>query len=248
MRHPLFRPRPSVVQLWRGCILCTIAEGIHSAWTGTGGIGGWFSWWEGGCYLLDDRSGDLGALAFNDDRVVGIFFAHDSNRSPWSQDREVHDIDWYFRGMPSHLRLWADEEIIPHMARWGSPGDPPIITAALWGEGNVITSVDSWPDLFWHGLAILHTELQPPDAAIRTLRDQYDLSTMQVTLLESLFNRRVAEATKALSLTDQERALLVADRPTELPEWQRQRLTGGSDDAGITLCRDLLAQIDMIVP
>jgi hypothetical protein len=248
MQHPLYRPRPSITQLWRGCILVTIAEALHSANQGTGGVGGWYSWWENGCYLRDDGSGDHGALAFSGDRAVAVFFAHESNRSPWSQLRLVHDFSWYFRGMPPNLRSFAERTVLPYTELWSLEGEPPCVTAAFWGQDDLITAAEPWPDLFWHGVAILHTELQEPDTASYVLRSKYSFSALQTDLLQSLYNRKVTAPTEKLILTRQERALLIADRPTELPEWQRQRLTGGDDDQGVALCRELLSQIGIIVP
>lgn len=247
-RHPLYSPRPTAGGLWRGCILATVAEALYSARTGYGGPGGWYRWWEDGHYRLDNGGGDLGTITFADGRVVGVFFAHESERSPWNPDRPPYDLDWYFRGMPADLRALAEQDAVPYMTDPSAPGGLLRITAAVWSEGGLLEAAEPWPNLFWHGLVIIETELRSPERALSRLQSDYNLTALQMHLLQTLYARKVAKPTEAFTLTSEERTLLVIERPSKMPAWKRQRLTGDENDEGIALCRELLAPIGIIVP
>jgi hypothetical protein len=245
MKHPLYHPKPAPSQLRGGCILATISKALYSAATGFDDD---FLWWEGRSYRRNSGSGDLGTLTFAEDKFVGLFFDHDSRRSPWNPDRPLYDLDWYLSGIPRELRTIADKEAIPFLTYPNAPGGIPLVTCAIWSDGKKIHSREPWPNLFWHGLAILHIELEDTEKASLDLESVYDLTPTQMGLLRELYRRKLGAPSETVALDPAERELLVRDRPAIMDDWQRQRLSSGDDDAAIALCRELLAAVGINLP
>ena len=116
-----------------------------------------FMSWDGKNYVLNNADGTYGAITFDGDDVVGVFFDSQSSRNPYLSDGS-YDIDAYFRGMPSRLRLIAQSQTLRYNRQVYRGQTVPLITAAFWSDGEYLTAAFPWSDVFRNGAHIVRVE------------------------------------------------------------------------------------------
>lgn len=219
---------PTRTELWRGCILVTIAAGLwlprHPQYQDKE--------WEGTTYQCDDGQGACGVVAFTAEGVAAAFFDHESDRSPFPDEWE-RDYDWrpFFAGIPPDLLELAEREVLPRMLFDYRRARAPIVTAAFWGHGEQLTGAEAWDAIFDNGGFLLEFELMEPEEAIDAYRVSHHLSLEQEGVLRSLFRRRLVSQDAAVRVT------LAEERVFRL----------GSDE-GIDKSRTLLAAVGIVLP
>jgi hypothetical protein len=226
---------PTRDDLWWGAVLgtlCQIASG-----------GGSDQRWEGQTYAVDYMGGDLATITFAGEQVIGLFFAHGDERSPWPPDRPPYDVRPYLAGMPPHLLALARAKALPSIAvptdggelQYPAVPDPlnrpvrqddrgqwlAVITAACWGEGNALSAAETWPELFEHGGYQLRTQLMEPDMALADWQSRLGFSPAQVKLVRDLYERCRARDKSELRLTRAEWQTLERDAREEHEAWLR---------------------------
>jgi hypothetical protein len=166
-----------------------------------------------------DGQGNEGAITFGKIGTVVVLFDHESDRSPFAfaygEDGTGYDIERFFRGMPAQLRKLAQDEALQFMLQ-DYQGGKPGITAAMWGEGETITAAEPWDAIREHGGFLIEHALLDPTGAITDLQDNYALSDSQAQLLAALFERRLASEGQTISLTEGERAVLMAQGKADI--------------------------------
>lgn len=215
---------PTGEQLWTGAVLASLA---HAAFiVHTPDLSNEQSW-EGANYSVQDSQGARGTVSFGAEGVVGVFFDVHSPRA--SGGAEVAPL---LAGMPPGLRSLADREALQYVLQ-DAGGEPrPAITAAFWTPGRgPLAGAEPWDDIVEHGAHLVHVQLLEPERALEAWRAYYDLDDARVTLVWSLFQRRIARPHERLRLTPDERAVLTQD-----------------GDAGLNDVRELLDGIGIDVP
>jgi hypothetical protein len=191
---------PTVRRLREGVILRTITQAIWQA--PDPGLAYYLSW-DRPTYIINDGSGNRAAIAFQDDAIVGVFFDHESERSPYGDDG---DYDWrrYFTGAPAHVPALAAEHALPYMLQDELVSPLPLITAACWSDGAELTGSESWPDVYTHGGHLVRIEILEPEEALAECQAEYEFTRAQADLLRALFQRKLASGPAPMVLTADE--------------------------------------------
>jgi hypothetical protein len=178
---------PSRTQLWNGAMLHTIAHALWISETQNDyGVE-----WDSQSYLRNNGSGDYAAITFSDHLIVGVFFGHESNRSPFGYRHENPGYNYrpYFIGAPQAVVAFAErhtlqyrfEDLNGHLVG-------PVITAAFWGERDGLTAAESWDDVWKHGADILGLEvITDIDAAFAYVEENYEYSDQQLAIIRAIY-------------------------------------------------------------
>jgi hypothetical protein len=195
-------------RLRHGAILGTIA---HAIWVARQPLLAAAQSWDGQVYLLNDSSGTLGTISFAESQLVGVFFDSHSERSPFSTG-EPYALDDYLRQMPAPLAKLAHDETLRYMLQEHEGKDVPIITAALWSEGEQLVSHEAWASVRDNGGHIIRIQLMDTEDALGAWRDDMELSAAEVDLARALYERRMSHPWPGsrISLSPAENLLLGA--------------------------------------
>lgn len=205
---------PLVQDLRTGAILYSIA---HAIFTAAHPFLAYEVWWDGMNYVRSDTQGTRGAITFKNDAVVGVFFDHESPRSPYNRRRnsfpfskKESDIDRYFRGIEPHLYSIAQTETVPYQLQEYNCNVTPMITAAFWSSGGYLVGAESWDNIFKNGAFLVKIELLPTHKAMPLIEEDYNFNAKQMDLLTSVFNRRMGTESP-ITLTSDELQVLFAE-------------------------------------
>lgn len=169
--------------LWSGCILASIAHAImvahypelayeHS--------------WDGDNYSVVDGSGGRGTITFKGNYFVGAFRNENYTRTdiPIALD--------FFTEAPKEVLELAKNETLEYLLEENDDGTTsPSITTAFWGDNDTFTSVDNIIKIVRYGGYLLERHLTESDSAIESWRDYYEMTSEQVSLLKSIYDRKV---------------------------------------------------------
>jgi hypothetical protein len=196
--------------LWDGCILASIAHAImvahypelsyeHS--------------WDGINYSVVDSSGGRGTITFNNKYCVGAFRNENVNRTEFSTA-----ID-FFKEAPQEVLELAKNETLEYLLEEGEDGmSIPSITTAFWGDADNIISIDNIVRLIQYGGYLLERQLMEYEAAVESWRDYYEMTNVQIDLLESIYARKIKRPDAKIILTKREIEMIGTDDPEGLSE------------------------------
>jgi hypothetical protein len=186
--------------------------------------------WDGSNYSIQDSMGSRGTISFAGDLAVGVFFDKESTRNPFRTAQPYH-MDSLLTGMsPEHLSL-ANNEALQYVLQEYDGTVMPIITAAFWNAGEHLTAAEPWSQVFIHGAHLIRIQLHDPVAAIKEWQTEYQMSSSQVNLMKSLFERRIAYPNQQIFLND----------------WEQDILTSSGME-GLTESQELLAAVGVVLP
>lgn len=198
-------------QLWEGCILASIAHAImvghypeiaheHS--------------WDGINYNVQDSEGTRGTITFHPQCCVAAFRDESSHRI------SSGDFYWnqYFRTAPSDIIELAQAETLQYLLDHVDGKAIPVITTAFWGQGNKLLSSDSWIEIADNGGAILEIQGMGFDSAIEAWIEYYDMNEEQVSLMRSIYERKILEPNQPLRLLKAEIKMIGSDNQAGLAE------------------------------
>lgn len=195
-------PRRS--QLWQGAILHTIA---HAIFVASNPMLAHELSWDGSNYSRQDSQGSRGTVTFGTDCVVGAFFDEHSFRSPYQQSS---DYDWHtlFASAPLDLRTLAEKEALQYVLDEYKGNTMPVITAALWSDGDYLTAPEPWQDVLANGAHLIRIETIQIEDAIEEWTREYEFSFSQSNLLSSLFNKKQGSPGSPIFLDGREQDIL----------------------------------------
>lgn len=182
--------------LLNGCLLASIAHAImvahypelsyeHS--------------WDGINYSIVDGSGGRGTISFNDKYCVGAFRNDNVHRTEFSST-----ID-FFKGAPLEVLELAENETLEYLLEEGEDGmSTPSITTAFWADDFNIISTDNIVRIIQNGGYLLERQLMDYDSAVESWRDYYEMTNVQVDLLESIYTRKIKNPEAKIILTKRE--------------------------------------------
>lgn len=187
-------------QLWRGCILATIAHAImvshypelsneHS--------------WDGINYSVQDSAGARGTITFDSEYCVAAFRDENSLRI-----NSGSNVNKYFKGAPEEIVILAHGESLQYLLDNVGGKAKPLITTAFWGKGKKLFAVDLFEDILENGGFLLEKQTMAFDEAIEAWKEYYDMSSEQCKLLRIVYERKIAEPIKELTLTKNDIALI----------------------------------------
>lgn len=182
-------------QLWEGCILASIAHAIMVAHYPN--LSNEHSW-DGMNYSVQDSSGARGTITFHSQYCIGAFRNEDSDRT------SEGDSTKYFQGASDEIVKLAEAETLQYLLDNIDGKVLPVITSAFWGNKNKLFTTDSFDDMLQNGGFLLERQVMDFDSAIDEWVEYYDMSDIQVSLLKSIYVRRIANPKGKIILSKDE--------------------------------------------
>jgi hypothetical protein len=197
-------------QLWKGCILASIAHAImvahypdfaneHS--------------WDGINYSVQDNEGARGTITFHPRYCIAAFRDDNSERA-----KIVRKASEYFKGASKEVLDIAESEALQYLLDSVNGKTISVITSAFWGESRRLYSNDEYDDMYEHGGFLLSRQTMELNDSIEAWKEYYDMTDEQCRLLESLFTRKVSNPTQIIVLTKKEIIMLGTDEEEGLKE------------------------------
>ncbi|HDR7914462.1 TPA: hypothetical protein QCY05_003642 [Bacillus wiedmannii] len=190
-------------QLWKGCILKSIANAIFVAHAPD------FSHessWDGFNYNMQDSQGGRGTITFHPDYTIVCLQDVNSERID-----EWIDAENYFEGAPSEVIDIAKEEALQYVLEEVEGETVPFITAAFWIEESGAYSIDSFEEMEEHGGFLLEIPLLDLQSAIERLEEEYELTEEQIELLQLVYERKIQNPNEEMMLSKEEVAMIGTD-------------------------------------
>ncbi|MGM2833917.1 hypothetical protein ACS2TZ_34865 [Bacillus cereus group sp. Bce025] len=190
-------------QLWKGCILNSIANAIFVAHDPDLSHE---SSWDGFNYSMQDSQGGRGTITFHPDYTIACLQDVNSERID-----EWIDATNYFEGAPSEVLEIAKEEALQYVLEEVEGETMPFITAAFWIEESGAYSIDSFEDVEEHGGFLLEIPLLDMESAMERLEEEYELTEEQIELLQLVYERKIKNPNEEIMLSKEEVAMIGTD-------------------------------------
>ncbi|WP_138752298.1 hypothetical protein [Paenibacillus sinopodophylli] len=186
-------------QLWKGCILASLAHSIMVAHYPE--LSNEQSW-DGLNYSVQDSSGTRGTIAFSSDYVVAAFRNDHSERL--NQVDINYDAIRLFAGAPQVVIEIAESETLQYLLDDIEGFVKPLITSSFWWTDNICFSVDSQEILLEQGVHVLEHQFMDFEDAIDAWQEYYGMLPGQIELLISLYSRKIARPMETIVLSKKE--------------------------------------------
>ncbi|KXI76275.1 hypothetical protein ACS52_17745 [Bacillus cereus] len=190
-------------QLWKGCILNSIANAIFVAHDPDLSHE---SSWDGCNYSMQDSQGGRGTITFHPDYTIVCLQDVNSERMD-----EWIDAANYFEGAPSEVLEIAKEEALQYVLEEVEGETVPFITTAFWIEDSGAYSIDSFEEMEEHGGFLLETPLLDKESAMERLEEEYELTEEQIELLQIVYERKIQSKNEEIILSKDEVAMIGTD-------------------------------------
>lgn len=181
-------------QLWNGCILASIAHAImvaHYPYLSNEHS------WDGFNYNVQDSEGIRGTVTFQKNNLVAAF------RNDETVPRNFSSLD-FFQGAPDKIIEIAKAETLQYLLESVNGKDIPLITTAIWGNGNQIFSLDTFDIMIENGGGLLERQVMEFHEAIESWQEYYEMTVEQITLMKNIYQRKISKPNEkiVLSLND----------------------------------------------
>lgn len=170
----------SRTRLYEGALLGTIA---HAIWIVQNPEFAFEHSWEDGVYNVNDSTGGLGSIAFDEDNAVGVFFDASVAENPI-------EVSPLFDGLPGELDDLKAEALAYMHQRVDGGDSAPMATTAFWTDSGRLAASDPWSDVLRKGAHLVRIQLLPHEEAIEAWRENYGFSDTDVDLLLRIFDER----------------------------------------------------------
>jgi hypothetical protein len=197
-------------QLWKGCILASLAHAIMVAHYPEMSHE---QSWDGFNYNVQDSSGTRGTITFHPNYLVGAFRNEYSERV--SKYIDAHD---YFLGAPEEANLLAVNETLQYLLEDIDGKTVPIVTTAFWSYSDGIYSKDKFGDFFENGGFLIERQVTNFETAINEWKEDFEMSETQVNLLRSVFESKISNPTGDIVLNEDEIKMIESDNEEGLNE------------------------------
>ena len=220
---------PERKQIWPGAVLGSIVHAIIvSRYPNISNEQSW----DGANYNVQDSMGSRGTIAFSGDNLVGVFFDERSPRNPF-HSKKPYELNWFLKDIPASLHNLAYDEALQYVLQEYRGKIVPVITSAFWDDGENLTAVEPWEEVFANGAHLMRIQLLDTGIALKEWKSLYEMSSSEVALARSLFERKIAEPSRSIKLEVSERNILSA---------------GAKGVEGTQESRESFAEIDIILP
>ena len=200
-------------QLWKGCILSSIAHAIMVAHYPN--LSNEHSW-DGINYSVQDTQGSRGTVTFHSDCMVAAF-RNDKSERLAARGNAINAIQ-YFDGAPQNVLKIAEKEALQYLLDDINGNDIPLITTAFWGIGDDVFSVDTVDNMLINGGELLEIQILDEKEAIAAWREYYDMSDEQCYLLTLIYRRKIGNPSEEIVLSKDEIAMIGTDEQEGLDE------------------------------
>ncbi|WP_242311080.1 hypothetical protein [Bacillus cereus group sp. BfR-BA-01331] len=207
-------------QLWKGCILKSIADAIFVAHAPD------FSHessWDEFNYSMQYSQGGQGTITFHPNYTIVCIQDVNSERI----DEWIDAVN-YFEGAPSEVLEIAKEEALQYVLEEVEGETVPFITTAFWIDDNGAYSIDSFEEMEEHGGFLLEIPLLDTESAMERLEEEYELTEEQLELLQVVYERKIQNPNKEIKLSKEEVAMI-----------------GTDDEEGLEVCKDSFEEMNI---
>ncbi|WP_315804676.1 MULTISPECIES: hypothetical protein [unclassified Bradyrhizobium] len=193
--------------------------------------------WDDNVYCVQDNADSRGAVAFAPSKTqfVGVFYYSESSRNPLrlTVDRPVDAT----KGLSEHLlfSLPSDlvtlkEQALRYVIQDVQGQVIPVVTAAFWcgAEGSVVEAVEPWSVVFEEGALLIERQFLSGHDALHRWQHEFEFDSDELSLVDSLFKRRIKSPDEFIVLTSEEQKVL------------RSNASGAT---GLTASREALAEM-----
>lgn len=168
----------------------------------------YFRTWDGNNYVVSPTDGNRGAITFEANAIVGLFFDPHSKYNPLGANRSF-DVTLFLRGMQEDHRRVAEQVTMRYFIQDYQGTSMPIITSAFWDEHGQLAGAESWNSIFQNGARIVQIELMVDlDEALEEWQDAYQMSKPQLEMAKTLFKKRMASIDDSVYLSESDSAEL----------------------------------------
>jgi hypothetical protein len=175
-------------QLWKGCILASIAHAIMVAHYPV--LSNEHSW-DGINYNTQDSAGSRGTVTFSSKYCSAAFFNIHSDRN--EQGSKIPNALNFFHGAPMEIIRIAKSETLQYLLGEVNGKLTPIITTAFWGIGDQLMSLDQYTDMIKNGGFLLERQVLDFNHSIESWKRYYDMTQQQCELLEIIYRRKISQ-------------------------------------------------------
>lgn len=213
MNNNLHRILLEKEQLWKGCILASIAHAIivahfpdesneHS--------------WDGFNYSVQDSAGSRGTITFSKDYYVAAF--RDDNSERLNKKIDINEYKSYFNGAPNALVELANKEALQYLLDEVNGNVVPLKTTAFWGNEKETFSNDTFEKIHNNGGFLIDRQLLDIEDAFNSWKEYYDMTEQQYKLLRSIYKRKIENNDKLLLMSKDEILMIGTDDEEGLKE------------------------------
>ena len=213
MSNKLYELKWTKEQLWKGCMLASIAHAIMVAHYPD--LSNEQSW-DGINYNVQNSTGARGTVTFHSQYCIAAFRNDNSERI--AIKGKIQEADAYFKNAPKEIMNFAEIETLQYLLDNVDGKKVPLITSAFWELTNKLFSIDTFGDMINNGGFLLEKQAMDFEIAIKAWKEYYDMSAQQCDLLESIYMRKVAQPTETLILSKGEISLIGTNDPDGLDE------------------------------
>ncbi|MFC4410616.1 hypothetical protein ACFOZY_09345 [Chungangia koreensis] len=198
-------------QIWRGSILASIAHAIMVSHFPE--IANEHSW-DGMNYSVQDSAGTRGTISFHSEYCVAAF----RNENSYRMSSGEISSNVYFKGAPPQIIELAETEALQYLLDNVNGHISPVITTAFWGIKNQLFACDKHDLLIENGGFILERHVMDLSDSIDAWVEYYDMNEKQVTLMNSIFKRKISNPKEIIRLTDTEIDMIESENQEDLTE------------------------------
>lgn len=197
-------------QLWKGCVLASLAHAIivahypdfaneHS--------------WDGINYNVQDTEGARGTITFHPRYCIAAFRDDNSERA-----NIIRKASEYFKGAPKEVLEVAESEALQYLLDSVDGKTIPVITSSFWGEERDLYSIDEHDVMYEHGGFLLSRQTMNLNDSIEAWNEYYEMTEEQRELLELLYSRKSSNPTQTILLSRREISMIGTDDVNGLNE------------------------------
>ncbi|UOY93291.1 hypothetical protein MUG87_03955 [Ectobacillus sp. JY-23] len=183
-------------ELWKGCMLASIAHAIMVAHSPM------FAHehsWDGNNYNIQDSQGARGTVTFHSSYCVAALYDAASTRN-----NHLKPALEYFEGASQSVKKIAKTETLQYLLEEEDGKVVPVITTSFWGDSSTIYSLDSFNDMQEHSGFILENQFINIKLAKEAWIEYHEMDNNQVLLLESIYQRKVTNPNQDIILSQAE--------------------------------------------
>ena len=194
----------NISKLWEGCILSSIAHSIMVAHYPE--LSNEHSW-DRINYNIQNSEDTRGTITFTNNYCIAAFRYEKSPRI----NKNDFFYERYFKDAPIEILEFAKNETLQYLLENYDSQVIPIITTAFWGYENRLNSNDTVEEFIENGGFLIERELLETRESMNRLIIYYDMTEKQVSLLKSLFEKKINNKDKKIYLSKDDIKLIGTD-------------------------------------
>ncbi|MDE7207511.1 MAG: hypothetical protein K2N90_10220 [Lachnospiraceae bacterium] len=189
------------VKLYNGCILAAI---VHAVMVGEYPELNYEHSWDGINYNMNNGQGCRATITFHSKHIVAVF----QNMEDFRERKETFD---YFRGASKEIIEIAKKEALQYVLEDINGIVQPVITGAFWGGWEQLFSNQTWDNFMEAGGFILQNQMLDYQNALIAWDDYYGFNNEQLSLIDSLYQKKRYPNSDAIQLNKDEIKYLYGD-------------------------------------